>query len=321
MLACMEAVFFVVCVFFGVYFICKCINMVNLQRDIIKRLSTLETELKNVAVPSGQAGGISSAYNLADQVSTSLGIIDAGIAVFALFGGILSVYNIMQTKKLETAVRTAHEILETQRELKAARLLQDGRVCVLRGRLPYAKRYFEDTINEGVGTTAALTARYELLLMYAEVLENEAKLKEIEAIFKQLESELNKSEQGWNTHSQLLGDAYLTLGCAYGKCATANGVLDNDKIEKAEEYLKAALGYNRKDIDYHKNLAYTYALTGKKDKCRKALKRAEKYAKQEPLYEVLVSPARLQKLFEPGKDILTPEMKDMLSVTFDVTCL
>lgn len=312
-----EAVFLVLCVFLSIFFICKCISMFALQRDIIDYLSRLETELRNMDISIGQAiEELRPAYSLADQVSTSLGIISAGIALFAVFGGLLSFFNIARTKEIEDAMREMGELLENQQELKAARLLQDGRVCVERGRLQYAKSYFENAIEEGPDTTAALTARYELLLLYVDGLGKVISLSDSQKIFDQLISDLDKSKQDKAVRRQLLADSYFTLGCAYGKCAVADDTVDSDKIAKALAYQKKAIQYHWEDVDYHRNLAYTYALMDDAKNCRRELENAMDCADREPLYKVSISHNRLRKLFRPIMGILSQEMRTMLAEMF-----
>lgn len=58
---------------------------------------------------------IESSFNLADQVSASLDIIAIGIAVFTIFGGILSVFNIARSKELEEAISKAEKAVEIRK--------------------------------------------------------------------------------------------------------------------------------------------------------------------------------------------------------------
>lgn len=77
--------------------------------------------------------------------------------------------------------------------------------------------------------------------------------------------------------------------------------------------MKEALRRNSGDVDYCKNLAYTYSLMDDIDKCKRQLDQAVSYVEQEPLYKPLVSSERLEKLFKPAWNILSPEMQKMLS--------
>ena len=95
----------------------------------------------------------------------------------------------------------------------------------------------------------------------------------------------------------------------YGKYAT-NHI--GNYIDLAEQYLKEALRYNNRDVDYHRNLAYTYAMANNIDKCKIELEAALDCANREPLFKPLVSYDRLQKLFEPIGGDFSRKMREMI---------
>lgn len=276
--------------------------------EIAGRLDVLEGKKDNLAKE------IESSYNLADQVSVTIGIITAGITVFTLFGGILTIFNIIRAKDLDETIAKAEKVLETQQELLAARLLQEGRIYILRGRIPYAANTFKQVIKETPDTISSLIARYELLLVYSDTSnseETEDRLCEIQEIFYDLIDALGKpnSKKDYKMYRQLIGDAYFTLGCVYGKYAT-NHI--GNYIDLSEQYLKEALRYNSGDVDYHRNLAYTYAMANNIDKCKKELETALDCANLEPLFKPLVSYDRLQKLFKPIGGDFSLKMREMI---------
>lgn len=318
---CVKKIFTGVKAIFQVFTVCLCVFVlvrysciIKRQHDIQDRILVLEEILQEDGALTNHLSAVDiSSYNLADQVSASLGIISAGICVFALFGGILSVFNIVRSKELEQMASQMKNLLENQHELEGARLLQDGIVHASRGRIQYAINCFDKVILQVPDTAAALTARYERLSIYADNFTEEGTLSEIEKIFNDLQAAIDKSNKPFQICQQIMGDACFTLGCTYGKCAMFHSPMNKDYICKAKLYLKKAIRCNNDDIDYHKNLAYTYSLINDIDKCKKQLDRAIAYAEQEPLYKRLVSNERLEKLFKPAWDILSTEMREMLS--------
>lgn len=78
----------------------------------------LESELNQIVSSSSKEATDEISFEVdTDVVSVSLGIITAGIGFFALFGGILSIFNIKQSKELDIAISDAREALENQYEL------------------------------------------------------------------------------------------------------------------------------------------------------------------------------------------------------------
>lgn len=96
---------------------------------------------------------------------------------------------------------------------------------------------------------------------------------------------------------QLRGDAYFTLGCAYGVYVSGHRGASDDQTQKAKKYLNEAIKYDPGNADYHRNLALAYAEDGDMDECKRMLEAAVNCAKQDPLYRPLVSRDRLEKLF------------------------
>ena len=245
-------------------------------------------------------------YNLSDQVSTSLGIITVGVAIFTVFGGILSIFNIVRSKELENAMSKAEKALESQQELNGARLLQDGLVYVSRHRPYYALKAFEKVIEKAPNTTAALRARFEILLLYADT-KNSEQIQMTQECFNDLVGALGNADSKIDSEvcCHLRGDAYFILGCAYGQLASSYNPPDSNHIETSIEYLRLAIQCSVEDVEYHKNLACTYAIANKIDWCRNELEVAIDCAKREPLNKEQVSQKRLRALFDPIWDRLS----------------
>lgn len=77
------------------YILCRIHGIIQRQAEIVSSIVNVEGRLDLL---EGNCGNlereIESSFNLADQVSASLDIIAIGIAVFTIFGGILSFFNI-----------------------------------------------------------------------------------------------------------------------------------------------------------------------------------------------------------------------------------
>ena len=132
-------------------------------------------------------------FSFSDEVSVALGIITAGISVFAIFGGFLSVANLLQFKKMDKAIKMSEKAIEYQRELECANFIQDGRMYINRKRQKYAEDCFIRARRVSTPDSyMGLVAEYEILALYADTLplsrENRDK---IETEYKQLEKKKN----------------------------------------------------------------------------------------------------------------------------------
>lgn len=324
--SCVKKVFIITKAIFQVFTVGLCVfvlvrysYILEQQHDIQDRILAIEQE--NSDQSDREHAETKLSYNLTDQVSSSLGIISAGICVFALFGGILSVFNVVRSKELEKMTSQIEDLLENQHELEGARLLQDGIVYASRDRIRLAVDCFDKVIRQGPDTVAALTARYVRLSIYADIFTEGALLFKIQELFNDLQAAVENSKKSSELCRQLMADAYFTLGCSYGKCAmllSPDGPVDRNYTDASEFYLKEALRYNSGEVDYYRNLAYTYSLIDDIENCKKQLDRAIDCAEQEPLYKPLVSGGRLKKLFDSAWHILSPKMKKTLKEYFSV---
>lgn len=258
-------------------------------------------------------------FSFSDEVSVALGIITAGISVFAIFGGFLSVANLLQFKKMDKAIKMSEKAIEYQRELECANFIQDGRMYINRKRQKYAEDCFIRARRVSTPDSyMGLVAEYEILALYADTLplsrENRDK---IETEYKQLEKKLNESNSNDEPRNTLLkGDTYFLMGCVYGNYYLYDGKMGN--LESSETYLKDAIKCDQGNADFYRNLAVTYALKGDKEKCKEYINKAKEAADLEQLYAGLVSEARLQLLFSPAWGNLNDQVKHMLKTEFGI---
>ena len=114
------------------------IKHLKLEQSLLnEKIFSLEQSVSE----NGNAGVVQNtdyeSFTFADEVTFTLGIITAGISVFAIFGGVLSVFNVVRSKELDDAVKMSAQALENQQELECARLIQEGRMYMLRKRNKY----------------------------------------------------------------------------------------------------------------------------------------------------------------------------------------
>ena len=160
--SCVKKIFSGIKAIFQVFTVCLCVfvlvrycYILKRQHDIQNRILAIEESLQeNDVLINHMPVETMFSYNLVDQVSASLGIVSAGICAFALFGGILSVFNIVRSKELERMSLQIENLLENQHELEGARLLQDGIVYASRGRIHYAIDSFNKVILQVPDTVA-----------------------------------------------------------------------------------------------------------------------------------------------------------------------
>lgn len=312
-----NAIIFII-LFAATIFICVQFCYMNVeQKKIEKRLCELEKNLQNNI--SFNEVEYNKSLEITDDVSLSLGIISAGISVFAIFGGILSVLNILRAKELEDAMNTTAQMKESQQELASARLVQEGRVYAMRSRNKYAVDCFERAITCAPESTSALIAEYELLSLYADVLPGSREnMEELRRKVQCLVEKLNKHK---TLEKQLLkADAYFLLGCVCGSYSL-NQKCERDKLLKESEcYFNKAIECDKGNVDFYRNLALTYALANEKEKCKIKLQFAIDISKQEVLYAGMVDNKRLERLFKPSWAYLTREVKNMLNKSFKIQC-
>lgn len=309
----LSAFLIVLLVAISLFLLVKFCYIESTQEQIEARLTSIEDALQN---------NVSAEYDnrsieLMDEVSLALGIISAGIGVFAIFGGVLSILNIWRSKELENAISTTAKMTEDQRELASARLVQEGRVYAMRNRSKYAVDSFNRAILNAPESVAALSAEYELIALYADALPS--KEENIVKIQEKVEALVEKLDRRRILEGRLLkADAYFTLGCFYGNCYLENNRNVADFWGKSELYFKKAIKCDKANVDFYRNLAITYALTNDIKKCQENLNLAIHFSESEPLYATLVDSMRLSKLFSPCSKYLSVEMKKMLCQEYGV---
>ena len=279
----------------------------------------LESELNQIVSSLSKEATDEISFGVdTDVVSVSLGIITAGIGLFALFGGILSIFNIKQSKELDIAISDAREALENQYELQGARLIQEGRVYVLRNRYKYAVNNFNQVIETLPGSISALICEFEIFSLYADILPLEYK-ERLNEQFETLIRKLDSCNGHVNESKMLKADAYFTYGCVCGNYAlNENGQKRKMLLDKSIEAFSNAIALDSSNVDFYRNQAISYALTDDIDNCKLVLQKGFILSKSDILYSYLVDKERLKKLFEQSvKDLSTP-IKEMIATEFGV---
>lgn len=257
-------------------------------------------------------------FTFADEVTFTLGIITAGISVFAIFGGVLSVFNVVRSKELDDAVKMSAQALENQQELECARLIQEGRMYMLRKRNKYAVDCYEQAIETAEDSFMALVAKYELLMLYADELPYSVdSMNELENVSGELLEQLKKCTD--KRSKTLAADTYFLMGCVYGKVSLREDSNKEQFLDLSETFIGNAIKSDKGNVDFYRNLAITYALKGNVEKCKANIKQAKKFASAEKLYDGLVQKQRLNLLFKPSWMYLNDEVKDMLKTEFEIS--
>lgn len=305
-----EAVLIVFLVASAVFLWEKLLYIESTQRQIQTQLSGIEEALQNIK-PHMETESIQGSGGLVEEVSISLGIVSSGIAVFAIFGGVLSIFNIWRSKELEDAIDATKKAMENQSELTSARLVQEGRVYAMRNRNAYAAHSFKRAIKNAPESTAALIAEFELIALQADTLPSRGgNAKELEKKVTKLVEKLDKHRV---PEGRLLrADAYFSLSCFFGNCAHAEPEKRLDYLEESEKYLKKAINCDKGNVDFYRHLAVTCAMLGDIKKCQFNLDMARSFSESQPLYAGLIDSDRLSKLFEPSWPYLPVKVKEML---------
>lgn len=325
-----SAIFLVVILAFMAFICVEFVFMSCRQKNFQEQLSTIEFMLQDEYY---HARVFEADGDLMDEVSTALGIISAGIVLFTVFGGFLSVFNILKTRELENAIKDADKALENQRELFSNRLLQEGRVYAMRNRNKYAADSFNAAMRYAPETLAALTAEYELFALYSDVLSNarnpfeESNLSYIVGLFNELIKNIENNDDYSMAKHRLKADSYFTLGCVYGTYALSLFNVENIESDylRIDEFVSEAINaFNEAikcdggNVDFHRNLSIIYAVNDNIDECQRTLQNACVYADTEKLYRNLVDSARLTKLFAPSQSYLSGNMKEMLIENYGI---
>jgi tetratricopeptide (TPR) repeat protein len=246
-----------------------------------------------------------SSSALADQTANSLGIITAGITLFTLFGGILSVINIFLSRDLYRAVDEAKKAKESQKELNGFRLLQEGRAYKNNERYVYAENKFKELIFDYKNSMIALQAQYELIDMYAQLnsIEN---IKEVEDKVKYLLKSIRTAHLNTIDCNNLEADTHYLLGCIYGNYYTT--IRCNEYLDKSIKEFKSAIRCDSQNADVIRNLSISYAMKSDWESCVEAIDEAKSIAEEIPLYKSFVENGRLGRMFQPYIDYISPEI-------------
>ncbi len=271
-----------------------------------------QTEMKDTTVS-----------DILSQTSIFIAICTGGIALFGIFGGVLSFVNIKKSQELEDNIKKTTTVLETQEELIAWRLIQEGRYYASKGKFKQAQNYFHEAAQRNTESFVNVLAEFERISLQADTFLQVKELWYLDNIiqqFEELENKLKKTEE----YMLLKQEINFTKGCLHGDEALIKiekNYKKNDFDEAIQKSIKCfdiARRIDGTDVYILSNAAVTYALAGKKDDCIETLNLAISIAKNEPLYKDLMAIDRVNARFKPYEDGISDELKKILADKFKI---
>lgn len=251
------------------------------------------------------------------KTSFILSIVGIAVTLLGLFGGFLSIYNVLQSKELSQAIESANKALENQKEIEAQRLIMLGENYVFRHRPKYAQDCFQKVIDLDPSIRTVLYARYEIAALEGDrdKLEKEelnALIGKLEFLIADLEN-LKSSEISKDEKNSLAGDIRFMQGCILGQFIIKhNGEEVTEEIHQSTEYFRKALRYDCGNVAYYLNLAVSLAIKNDIPGIEEALNNADYWGKQEPLYLNLLDPKNACNLFDPARQFYNEETEQLL---------
>lgn len=290
--------------------------MIGIVIGIVIAMVCLHSKVNRLSIRQGNieiclySGKVPS--ELATEIPHLLDIISVGVTFFAVFGGLLSVVNIFQSKELYDAIRNAERALKNQDELEAQQLIQIARIYEAKNRPKYAKDYYKEAVYLNPSPLTTCHAKYNIAALNSDVYYwDEEEFKSVCKDLRDLLDDIKKNKIDAKKRELLEGDIYFLLGCIHGKYAIMQA--DNSYIECSIQYFNKAVKIDRYNVDYHRNLSLSYAIKNDVSKCRDSLKKAKESAEKETLYLSLLTPDTLTKLFKPSVSLYREEIMALLN--------
>ena len=262
------------------------------------------------------------ASQLLNWVSSVMAIIAAGIAMFALFGGFLSLINMNMSKDLREAILKANQYIKAQKESTASRYLQEGRNYYAQRKKSYAEDAYMQAIHQGENTFSASLAKYEIGLLYADSLDfGIAAQYEALKWFKKAEDDLEENHLGNIEYFNLIGDIWFSRGCYYG--IFADGIKEKKYKERylneSAKCFRKAIRVGIHKVDYYRNLSATCESLKQYDECKEYLEKAYREAENDILDKSLLTTDRLYPLFgieidDKTKKVIPAEKQKMKDI-------
>lgn len=314
--AALAILIFVSCIYLNVRFF----RIESYQEELNARISVCETYGNSWLF--GYELDTQENNSLLDQTSVMLSMVSVAIAIFTVFGGLLSYVNIQKSKELSDAIYDARSFVESQKELIAARYLQEGRAYLIKNRRAFAKECFQQALDVAEpGSLTALLIEFDLHSLYTDVVAiekiPETEFETMQSKFKNLLYSANYTRENNSNIKRLKGDIHFLLGCLYG--TRAKNVSDESRyIHDSISELIEAIKCDRGNADYHRSASLSYALIGDVKKCKYHLDVANDCAQAEPLYLDLIDKGRLADFYNPEAYRLSDEVKTMLSNDFQI---
>lgn len=308
-------------VFFTILFVllCACTTFLLVKVHYCsKEIYQLKNQLSEL-YKNNSISNVTYNNDIITQVSIFISICSAAITLFGLFGGILSFVNLHLGKELNDDIKNANKALENQEELKAWRLIQEGRNYKSLKRFKYAEEVFEEVIKEYKDSELSYIAEFEKLSLYEEcIISAETKdLQEIIDNFETFYKQIKNNSKLKNIKIEVL----FFLGGLYGDFSRKIGKEDNsfkEYINKSISYFESAIKLDPQNPDLYRNASISYALSEQKDACIDYLCRAKRLSKNEILYKSLVTSKRLSDMYKSYSTCISDEIKQTLSDKFYV---
>ncbi len=260
--------------------------------------------------------------SLLSQTTLILTIITVGITLFTLFGGFLSLINILNSRKLEKAMESIDEISKHEIKIKTLYYMNQAYNYIHREKVVYAKKCFEkmQELNKD-NNYYYLIASFELIQLdfdnhhinklekvYIENTSN--KLKDLLHALDKLKD--NDIEDIFFLKSEI----QLLRGCLYGKYAENCKINSerNKSLKNSIEFFIDSQKYYPYDVNILKNILISYLLkddTGKVIECLTS--KRQEIIEKEPFSESMLADKSLSEFLEPYQDKISENMKNTLS--------
>lgn len=285
---------------------CKFREIHYWQEKVAFAISEIQQDAQQ---PSGSEAESASEHNmgidrLMDQTAVLLEMISVGVALFALFGGFLSVFNILKSRELLDAIKCAHQATEDQQELHAHRLLQEGRSYAIRNRPAYAAERYQQAMDLLPNSFTALSAEYELATLYSDVTYDHQQSGQLEEIIKRFTDILSHIESTTSDKvgiQHLRGEVYFALGCINGTYGAYQKNSRSRYVKESIKWFEKSIDCDPKNVDYYRHIAASYQLAKDNEKKYQAIEQAKRWAAKQLFYTASLSDEAINALI-PSAD-------------------
>lgn len=297
-------------IMFFVFIVYVFIRTIFIQNE----LKTLQIRFSEILTQEQKVAEIEQ-RELFTVTSATMEIIAIGVALFALFGGFISVINVNQSRELSKYMKKAKQAIRNQKELSANRFLQEGQLYRSWNRPHYARESYNLAMDRGKGTFSALVAEFALISMYADILSDQlCELENVEKKFETFIEKLKKGKHYYRGRKYLRADSYFTLACIYANFTLSAVRLSEKKkyAQKASKMFELAIKEDSTNPDVYRNYAAHLSGINEIKKCKKQIKLAHECVENDILLAEFMDNKRLVDLFTLGGRRTEEESKAML---------